>query len=58
MVVEGNWWNDGKSLTMEGIGPGRNRDLVRTKLTTNLHSADRHVSRVMNERAPRTTMCR
>lgn len=46
MVVEGNMSEDGKYLSLDGLGPGRNGDLVRTLLHTTWHSAYKHEFRV------------
>ena len=43
MVIEGNWDEDGKVLTMSGMGPGEDGEPVKTTLVTTVHSTDKHV---------------
>jgi hypothetical protein len=49
MVIEGNWDEAGKVLTMSGIGPGEDGEPVKTTLVTTVHSVDEHVFEMFTE---------
>ena len=49
MVIEGNWDEDGKVLTMSGMGPGEDGEPVKTTLVTTMHSTDKHVFQMFAE---------
>lgn len=49
MVIEGNWDDAGKVLTMSGMGPGEDGDPVKTTLVTTVHSGDKHVFQMFTQ---------